>query len=165
MRETIAACVGIIIFSLAVFALPFSISSIGAMIVIGSLGYVIFKLQSNRKSKYTQELFLSVNEQLERQKEFIVNQEKLLSTVFYWMILPMGIGQLLFIWGSTIIDVSTLSSFAKSFHLEKSGVRIFTSIFIVVFGGYVVWLNRKAAKVNWQPLLKQINTLIQQLKS
>lgn len=163
-REIFGAIVTIFLFIIVATDFPFSIATLGIVIIILSQCYSIYKLRSNRKSKHTEELFISIHEQLLHQKQFMMNQEKLLNTVFYWMLLPMYTGYLVVVWGlwdAQAYDLSPIISFIFPENLE--GKIIFT-IIMASFTAYLTWMNKKAARVNWKPLIKQINTILEQLK-
>ena len=159
-REIIGALVGIVAFSFIVIKLSFSTATIGALLVVFAYLYMIYKLRSNRKSKHTQKLFLPIKDQLLHQRQFMLNQAKLLDTVWYWMAIPLFIGIMIIFWGLEPNDESQLLTFFS----ESITSKIVYSIVVAACFAYIVWINKKAVKVNWEPLIKQINTILENLK-
>lgn len=163
-REIFAAVIGILAFGYLAYHTPFLIAKTGAILLVASYIYYIFKLRSNRKSKHTQDLFLSIEEQLQHQKQFMLNQAALLGTVLYWMILPIFVSNMIFVWGVGDPSQYEIPSIVLEILPIKLSTKLVWSIFMTVFCIYVVWLNKRAVVVNWKPLIKQIDTLIDQLK-
>jgi len=164
-KEIIGAILSILIFSFVGIDLSFSISTIGCGIMCVSFVYIIYKLRSNRKSKFTQGLFLSLEKQLSLQKQFMVNQVKLLNTVFYWMLLPFNIGHAIYAWGIWNMDNYDTTALTDLIYPEKISSKIIVTLFMAGYAVYIGWLNKKAAKVNWGPLIAQIDEILLGIKS
>ncbi|MDG5491987.1 hypothetical protein [Psychroserpens sp. SPM9] len=161
-REIIAAIVGIIGFGYTLYLYSNLISFIGSILGILSLVYIIFKLRNHRKSKFTKALFLPIHDQLVNQKQFMLGQFKLLNTVLYWASFPLFFANTLIIWG--ISKSSQPLSIVEQLVYKWEAKLMFTFL-IAFFFVYIGWLNKKAAKVNWRPLIKQIETIINNLKN
>ncbi len=162
LRETIAAIIGISLYSYILMKLPFSISSIGAFLMILSMINVVVRLYINRKSKFTQSLFLPIKEQFIQQRAFMLGQAKLLRNV-HWLLLPVFISYMIFEWGD--FSISTVdNSLIELLLVRKFKVKIITTILMVVFCIYVIIQNKRASKVNWEPLIKEIDTILENLK-
>jgi len=161
-REIAGAIMGMLFFGYALFVYPYPVSKAGSVLGLISLCYLIYKLRSNRKSKYTQELFLSLKEELKNQKQFMLNQARLLNTVLYWMILPLFLAHVLFIWGiaKTEQPITIMEQLAIKWEMK-----LISTLVIGLLYGYIVWMNKRAAIVNWGPLLKQVENIQQQLKN
>ena len=163
-RETIFATIGILAYAGIAFYVPFTMARIGAILVSLSLLFLIYKLRTNRKSLHTQHLFLPMQEQLIEQRKFMVNQERLLNTVLYWMALPLFISYLIFIWGVGDPSGYVLPDLILEIIPVNLKSKIVWSTLMALILGYIVWMNKRAAVVNWQPLIKQIDTIITNLK-
>lgn len=163
-REIFGAIIAIVIFGYFAYYTPFIVSKTGAILMIASYVFYILKLRANRKSKHTQNLFLPIEEQLQHQKQFMMNQAKLLGTVLYWMALPMFFSYLLFIWGTGDPSQYQIPSLLAEVLPVKLSSKITWSIFMAIIYLYIVRLNKRAVAVNWKPLIKQIDTIINQLK-
>lgn len=164
LREIIGAILGAFAFIIIAAEFPFSIGTIGIIIIIVSLFYSVYKLRINRKRKHSQELFLSMNEQLMNQKQFMSNQARLLNTVLYWMMLPFFTGYMIFIWSIWNVEQYNLSPFLSFVYPENLKSKIVFTLVTAIYCSYIVWMNKKAVKVNWEPLIKQIDTILNNLK-
>ncbi len=163
-REIFGAIIAIILFGYIAYYNPFLISKTGAFLMVVSYLLYIYKLRANRKSKHTQDLFLPIEEQLQHQKQFMLNQAKLLGSVLYWMALPMFVSYMLFIWGVGDPSDHQIPSLLLEVLPTKLSGKIIWSSFMAIIYIYIVWLNKRAVVVNWKPLIKQIDTIIDQLK-
>lgn len=162
-REIIAAIIGICIYAYVAFNIPFSITSVAAILIALSLGYIIYRLRSQRKSKYVEDLFLPLAQQLKNQRVFMLNQSKLLSSALYWYVLPFFISYLVFIWSTVNMDAYN-NGIIGFLLITKLKGKIAATVLILVLGIYVVRINKRAAKVNWQPLIKKIDIILSNLK-
>ena len=164
-REIIGALIGILLTGYLTYYTPTILSKLGGVLLIGSYMYFIYKLYTNRKSKHTQDLFLPIEAQLQHQKQFMMNQATLLSSVLYWMALPMFISYMILIWGVTDSFPEDTPSIVQEVLSIKLHSKIIWSITMALIFIYITRLNKRAAKVNWHPLIQQIDTIITQLKS
>ncbi|WP_394746854.1 hypothetical protein [Spongiimicrobium salis] len=160
-REIIGATIGFIGFGYSFYAYPYVISRIGAITGLVALVYIVIKLRNNRKSKLVQKLFLSIQEQLNSQKQFMLSQHKLLDTVIYWISIPIFIANALLIWG--ISKSEQPLTILEQLTIKWEFKLIATLIFALIFG-YVGLINKKAAKANWKPLINQVDSIIKDLK-
>ena len=161
LKETILAVFGIALYSIIIFKNSFSVSSIGGILMILSMSFLVFRLYNNRKSKFTKQIFLPIKEQLLQQRAFMLSQAKLLRNVF-WLFLPVFISYLIFEWGDSVFKIVNASSL--EFGLIKNvHVKVITTLFMILVGFYVTIQNKRAAKVNWEPLIKDIDLIIENL--
>lgn len=91
----------------------------------------------------------------------MLNQERLLSTVLYWAMIPLYISNLLIFWGISKSEQPLTLTEQLLFNWE---VKLIISLVLAFFFGYVAWMNKKAANVNWKPLIKQIDIILHNLK-
>ncbi len=157
LKEYIGAIITIPYFIYVIIQRPFSISSLGALLVIMSMIYFVFRLYNNRKSKFTHNLFLPIKEQLLQQRTFMVRQAKLLRTV-HWMFIPISISLVVFLWGNRL--ESPVSEFILT---KKLIAKMIITAFMLIYFIYIIRMNKRAAKVNWEPLIKDIDTIITNL--
>lgn len=160
-REIIAAIIGILAFGYSFYAYPYYISRSGCILGTISMIYIIYKLHNNRKSKFTKKLFLSIQDQLKKQRQFMLNQAKLLSTVLYWAMIPLYTANLLIFWGASKSELP-LTLIEQLFF--KWEIKLIISLVLAAFFGYIAWMNKKAAKVNWRPLIKKIDRILSELE-
>lgn len=161
LRENIGALIGIVSFLYTFYEYSNIITRAGCIIGVISLLYLMYKLHNNRKSKFTQELFLPIQDQLKHQRQFMVNQEKLLDTALYWMFIPIFIATILSFWGFSKSEqpLTVIEQFTA-----KWEAKLLITLVIALIFGYLGWMNKKAARVNWRPLVKQIDTVLENLE-
>ena len=161
-KEAIGAVFGVGYFVYFLIKAPLSISSIGALLMILSMIHVVYQLYRNRKSKFTQGLFLPLKQQLLQQRAFMVSQAKLLSLGVRKMFLPLFISYNIFVWGNYAINDLT-TTLSEPILTTKLTAKLFATLFMVGVGIYLIRQNKRAAKVNWEPLIKDIDTIIENL--
>ena len=161
LKETILAVFGIALYSIIIFKNSFSVSSIGGILMILSMSFLVFRLYNNRKSKFTKQIFLPIKEQLLQQRAFMLSQAKLLRNVF-WLFLPVFISYLIFEWGDSVFKMVNASSLELGL-IKKLYAKAITTLFMILVGFYVTIQNKRAAKVNWEPLIKDIDLIIENL--
>ena len=160
-RETIGAIIVISMFVYILIKKPFTISSIGTILMILSMIHTVVILYNNRKSKFTQHLFLPIKEQFVQQRNFMLAQATLLRNV-HRLFLPVFISYLLFEWGDFVMNAIDCSFIA--YIIEKQPiVKIITTLFIIISGIFTVKRNKRAAEVNWEPLIKDIDVILKNL--
>ena len=147
LREIIAALVVIPIFIHRAYISTEFLTKIGAMWVVFSAIYIIFRLRNVKKHKSNTftETYLNY---LYKTRKYLNIQKKLLDTVLYWYFLPIAIGIVL-IFAGTIKDMKVL-------FLNVLG--------LIVLGGIIYFLNKRAAKKQVVPRLKKIDELIKVLE-
>lgn len=161
LKETIAAIFAVILYTVVIIKKPFSISSIGGILMILAMINVVIKLYNNRKSKFAKQLFLPVKEQLLQQRAFMLGQAKLLRNVL-WLFLPVFVSYLIFEWGNYLYNFNDSSLFEIGM-TKRLFTKLLTTLFMIAIGCYVTIQNRRAAKVNWEPLISDINTILENL--
>ena len=162
LRETVAAVIGILWFTYILIELPISISKLGALLMILSMIYVVTRLYNNRKSKFTQNLFLPIKEQLLNQRKFMLHQAHLLGNV-HWLFLPVFISYMVFVWGDGGIIIQD-KAMVEFLLIRKTLAKIIGTAFMMIYGAYVIRLNKRAVEVNWKPLIEDIDTILKSLK-
>lgn len=161
-KEAIGAVFGISYFIYFLIKAPLSISSIGALLMILSMINVVYQLYRNRKSKFTQDLFLPLKQQLLQQRVFMVRQAKLLSSGVRKMFFPLFISYNIFVWGNYAInDLS--NTLSEPILITKFKAKLIVTLFMLGLFIYLIWQNKRAAKVNWKPLIKDIDLIIENL--
>ena len=161
-REAIGAVFGVSYFAYFIIKAPLSISSIGAVLMILSMIHVVYQLYRNRKSKFTQDLFLPLKQQLLQQRAFMVRQAKLLHSGVRIMFLPIFISYIIFVWGNYEIN-NLNSALSEPILVTKFKAKLIATLFMIGVYIYLIWQNKRAAKVNWEPLIKDIDTIIENL--
>ena len=162
-RETVASLIGIPIFGYFAYAIPFPVTKIACILAIAIFCYIIYKLRSVRKQMPIPNMSLSFREQLEHRKEYILKQKKLLDQALYWYVLPPYLMNILFIIGLGDPEAynwsSNLVEYLPFLFIEK--LRLI--IFLTIFYAWIVWLNRRAAKKAFPPVIADIEKVQRQL--
>lgn len=146
-REIGVALFMIPMFGFVAYLIPFLLSKIGAVIIIGWAILLIIRLfVAKRKVEVlpTETYIVYLN----KSREFLLAQKRLLETVVYWYIIPLMIGVLLFFMGFNL-------TFQK---------KIFYLIITFGVGIATFFLNRYAVKKELLPQLKKVDEIINDLK-
>lgn len=158
LREVIGAIIGILSFIHGLYFYSYPVSRIGCLLGILTLLYIIYKLYNNRKSKFSKNLFLSIQDQLKLQKQFMLNQARLLDTFLYWGAIPLFVATSLFLWGVSKSEIPLTIIEQLSLNWK---FKLILTLVLGLFYGYIGWMNKRAAIINWTPLIKQIEDIQQ----
>ena len=164
-REISASVLGILMFGYFAFAIPFIITKVASVLGMIWFVYVIYKLRNVKKHKLPINLSLSFREQLENQKNYMLQEAKLLDTVLYWYVLPPFVINVIFIMGlGEPIDLGWTHKLTEVLPFTlKSKLTVLA--FIAVFYAFIVWLNKRAVKKEFNPFIEKINHVLEQLKN
>ena len=146
LREIIIAIIMLPIFVFIAYAIPMILSKVGAIILSLWCIYVIYYLRKNNKQNPNLDQ-LPNKEYLTEKRAFLLNQYNLVNGALYWYITPFCIGTLFFING---VDLP----------LGKS--ILFNGI-IIAMSAVIYFMNKKAARVNIQPKIDEVDHLISEL--
>ena len=153
MADIITAILTIPIFGYLALEIPFVVSKIGCVLSMIGLAIIIFKLWDVKKHKIPVEPSLSFRKQLANQKAYLIQEAQLMSTIFYWGLLPglvahailvLGLGDPMEYEWSNIIA----SQFLPVPLIYKIGYLLFCAI---LFAG-IFWMNKRVVKKTLQPL-------------
>ncbi|MEM9142361.1 MAG: hypothetical protein AAGA86_05190 [Bacteroidota bacterium] len=146
IRETIAAVIGIAIFTHFVFTHPFTLARIGSGLTILAIVYIIVRLLTTDRQNANNysEPYLNY---LYKVRKVLEVQKKVLDNVVYWYVLPLYPGVILI-----------LLAFV---HLkEKINLILLAISSIIVMTIGVHLLNKWASKKYYKPRLQKIDELI-----
>ncbi len=145
-REISIAIILMPLFGFAAFKIPFILSKVGALIIVGWCIFLIVRLLKAKKN-----IFIAPTESymnyLKKSREYLMAQKGLLDTVLYWYILPSVTGVLLFFLG---FDLSFLK-------------RIFFVTITLGLGVFTYLINKYAVKKGILPRLRKIDDIIKDL--
>jgi len=164
--ETTTALLMIPVFGYFAYEIPFMVSKIGCILSMIWFGYVIFKLRDVKKHKLPVDLSLSFREQLENQKAYFLQEAKLIDDVFYWYLLPPFVAHAIVIlglgdptrygWSNPMVnEILPISLTYKVAYLAFAAV---------LYAG-ILWINKRTVRNVYQPLIKEIEKVQQQLQS
>lgn len=132
----IIACYGIY-----VYIKPQPLAKIGAVFTILYCLNVIYQLRKTEAKQPNFDVMRSVKDQLLAYEAYVKEEQKLLSTVLYWYLLPLLPGMILFLIGTGITWLPGL---------------IYFGLFIPFVFVSVYYWNRKAIEHKTKPLLQDI---------
>jgi len=165
MREIAASILGIFLFGYFVYEIPFLLTKIASFFTVIWFAYVIYKFRAAKKHKLSANLSLSFREQLEHQKENTIQQAKLLDTVLYWYLIPPFILNVIFVIGlESPADYNWSNTIANQLLPLAITYKIAYLIFIAVLYAGILWLNKRAVKKGINPVIKEIENVLQQLE-
>src|SRR5262245_15073084 len=147
-RELAAGAVVIIIFSVYFFMIPYPVTRMGDLIVIGGALFASWKLTRCRRRTPRPNAGAPVAQWLKQERERVHHEAELLRTVLWWYILPLLLGPNVFFWG-----------FPHRTFAEKIA---YTSV-TALLGVLIYWLNQRARRKQLLPVKDELETLLQQV--
>ena len=152
VRELLASAGIIIIFGGYFFYQTSLISRVGDLIVISGAIFIAWKLLHARRTSPPAPPGATVVESLRAELHSVRTQSKLLGTVQWWYLLPLTVGELVFIWG-LIPDTGLITL------LVMVPVNIVFSLGIIAINVFVYRLNRSPLK-QLLPLETELQSLL-----
>ncbi len=166
VREISASVIGILIFSFFAYEIPFPITKFSCFLSILWFVYVIYKFRKSNKQNLSEKLSLSLKEQLAHKKQLLQQQVKLLDSAAYWYAGPSFITNFIFIIGlKNPADYNWTNQLAENVLPLTVNAKIFTLIGLTLFYLFIIWINKRAANKDVQPILKNIEVIQQQLNN
>ncbi len=164
-EELITALISIPIFGCIAYLIPFPITKVG--IILAMIGFIwsIYERRNHRKKMTPINPILSFREQLEKQKDNILQELKRYDTVLYWFIIPgfipyavsiIGLGDPAeYGWSNTIINQLLPMPL-----IYKIGSLVFAVvIFVAIF-----WAHKRVIRKQFKPLIENIDKVMHQLE-
>jgi hypothetical protein len=164
IREISASAIGMLIFTYLLYEIPFPITRLACSLSIVWFAYVIFKLRKSKTQHITSHLDLSMKDQLADQEAAIQHQADLLDSIAYWYAIPPFIINCIFLLGlGNPADYNWTNSLAGSILPLTVNLKIVTIIGLAFFYAFIIWINKRAARKDIKPILKNIAIIQQQL--
>lgn len=161
-REIIACLIGMMGFAYLAYDIPFMLTKMACLLTISWFGYVIYRLMHTSKDREP-DASLSLYDQLEARKTYLRKQARLLDTVLYWYIIPPFFINALFLFG---IGEPGVWDSPLAFLLPYEFLQKLSCLgFIVLMYTYITWMNRKASRKYFPPLISEIERTQQELRS
>jgi len=145
--EIIAAIVVIAVMIYYAIIIPYLFTKIASLLIIPWALFVIYKLRSVKKHKPAN-FDLSFRNYLVQQRSYLKKQMTLLDNILYWYILPPFVIAILFFIGLPLTTMMWIT---------KMG-------FVLLFSIGVLYLNKRAVKKQFKPLIKQLDDTINNLE-
>ena len=159
-REVIASVIGIVGFMALAAYIPFLWSKVACVMMAIWFGYVIYRLKSTSKASQP-DAALPLSEQLQERKQYLYRQMRLLENVPYWYIIPPFIINVIFFLGAG--DPASWDS-PIAFVLPSAWYeKVIVLLFLGVFYTFVTWMNLKAARTEFPPLIEEVERTREQL--
>jgi Ca2+/Na+ antiporter len=166
VREICASVIGILIFSFFAYEIPFPITKFSCFLSILWFVYVIYKFRKSNQQNSSEKLSLSLKEQLAHKKQLLQQQEKLLYSAAYWYAGPSFITNFIFIIGlENPADYNWKNLLAENLLPLTATDKTCILIGLAFFYLFSIWINRRAARKDVQPILKNIEVIQQQLNN
>lgn len=146
-RLEIIACTFLIIFYGIIFFTTNSIwKQAGSITIVLSGFFIWYKLKRTQHRSFDEDPSPDrpMKEYLVLEKKSVQHQKKILKNVAWWYIAPIGVGLCLFAWG---FDSGPTN-------------KLLYMLVVVLLGGLVWWLNQRAVKRKFDPLLDEIDEAI-----
>jgi len=143
VREIVAAIVVIIFFAIFFFITISSIVKFGIVLLILAALFIICKLLQVRNKKQPNGIALSIKDQLIHRKNYLKQEQALLTNILYWYLLPLTIPAI-------IIEIG-FDTYRPGYWLSA-----------VCLLGFIFWLNQKGAK-QFDIYIGQLDKAIHQL--
>src|SRR4051812_18489406 len=145
LRELWACAFVIIIFGVFYFTLYSTpISRLGDLIVIGSSIFIAWKLVHARRKTPPAPAGATIVESLQAELKAVRTQSRLLGSILWWYLLPLGIGILVCTWGSP----------------GGLAYNIAYTMFVIVLYAFIYRLNQRARARQLLPVEAQLESLI-----
>lgn len=128
------------------FTIPFTLSKIGAVVLLCSCLWIIYYLKSNSSTK-AMNMQLSLKEQLQTHKQHILKEKQILENVLVWYMLPILSG---------LILLSAGHGINRGFFIQL--------FILVIMAIGIYFLNKKAAN-EMNPLIEEIDHSIKHIDS
>jgi hypothetical protein len=105
-----------------------------------------------------------MKDQLADQEAAIQHQADLLDSIAYWYAIPPFIINCIFLLGlGNPADYNWTNSLAGSILPLTVNLKIVTIIGLAFFYAFIIWINKRAARKDIKPILKNIAIIQQQL--
>lgn len=160
VREISASVIGILIFSIFAYEIPFPITKLSCFLSILWFVFVIYKFRKSKLQNTAEKLSLPLNEQLAHKKQVLQQQVKLLNSAAYWYAGSSFITNLIFIIGlGNPVDYNWENQLAANVLPLTTTSKIVALVGLVFFYLFIAWINKRAAKKELQPILKNIDAI------
>ncbi|HTV42998.1 MAG TPA: hypothetical protein VMF08_20710 [Candidatus Sulfotelmatobacter sp.] len=153
VRELLACVIVGVIFGVYFFMNRAPIARLGDLIAIGSSIFIALKLVHTRRTTPPAPPGATIVESLRTELNLVRAQSGLLGSVLWWYLLPLTIGELVFIWGD--LDVTNPATL-----MVMVPTNIFVTLVVIAVNAFVYWLNQRARSRRLLPLKAQLESLL-----
>jgi CubicO group peptidase (beta-lactamase class C family) len=146
-RELAASAVLIIAFGVCFFMIPYPLTRIADLVIIGGALLISWKLTACRRRVLHADTGAPVAVWLRQERERVRHDAELLRTVLWWYLLPLWLGTNLFFWG-----------FPNQNLAPKIGFTVLTTL----MNAWIYWFNQSARRKQLLPVQDELEALLQQ---
>ncbi len=146
-RETVVA-VAVSLLFLAAFPVSGLVTRVGILVTVAAAIFIVFVLRRARRGEGTPDPDAPLLVVLHRERERVGAQIRLLRSVVWWYILPIGVGVMLIFGGGVGWGPLTMGYGAA----------------VVVLGWVVHALNQKAVRTELVPRHEELDSLLRELE-
>jgi len=166
IREISASAIGIFIFMYLLYKIPFPMTKLACSLSIVWFVYVIFKLRKSKTQHIISHLDLSVKGQLADQEAAMQHQAELLNSIAYWYAIPPFIINGVFLLGlGNPADYDWTNSLAERLLPLTVNLKIITIIGLAFFYAFIIWINKRVATKDVNPILEKIKIIQNELEA
>jgi hypothetical protein len=149
VRELLACVVLGVIFGIYFFTNRAPVARLGDLIVIGSSIFIAWKLVHARRTTPPAPPGAAIVESLRAELNSVRTQSRLLGSVLWWYLLPLTVGELVFIWGGRVNAPPGMAL-----------VNIAVTLMVIAVNVYVYRLNKLARSKQLLPVERQLESLL-----
>jgi hypothetical protein len=144
--ETLVAVALLPVFAWLAFRTSLPVSKAGAAIIAVACVLIPLRLRWARGS--SPDPTLPTTDFLRRERERVQTQARLLRSVLYWYLAPLGIGVVLFVGGSPV----------------AVAWKVAYAVIVTAFFGWVLHLNHRAVATELEPRLRELDLILASLE-
>lgn len=145
--ETLVALALLPLFAWVAYRTSRPVSRVGAAILVLACALIPLRLRWARGA--TPDPTLPTAEFLRRERERVQAQVRLLGSVLFWYLAPLGLGVVLLVGGSP----------------GSAGWKIAYAVFVTAFFGWLLHLNRRAVATELEPRLQELDRMLAALRN
>jgi CubicO group peptidase (beta-lactamase class C family) len=157
IRELSACIFLVIVFGFYFVHQGAPIARLGDLIVIGSSIFIAWRLLYVQRTTRPAPPGASTVESLRAELNTVRAQSQLLGSVLWWYLLPLTVGELVFVWGGPI------NGHAAPWAMVPTDIVV--TLVIIAVNVFVYWLNQWARRKQLLPVEAQLQSLLRSAES
>lgn len=145
VRELMACVVVGVIFGIYFFTQPTLVTRLGALITVGGSIFIGWRIIRLRRDNPPARPDATAVEALRAELRSVRAQSRSLQSIFWWYLLPLAVGTLVFVWGMPLDGISFKALFTLS---------------TLALDAFIYWINQRAWRLQLLPLETQLEALL-----
>ena len=164
IMEIAVAILFLPVFCYFLYEVPYYVFKLGALVMVFWCVLLIYRILKTRAAKTKSVHQGTLVSKLDAQKEYLLNEVKLINTVLYWYLLPPFIGQLLMLIGINYHrNVEWQNDIINGIANASVYIDIVFILFIIIVYYFIYLQNKRAIKKEINPIIEDINELKENL--